>query len=169
MNPETGPFEIERKYLIKYPDIRLLESMPNCRKVAITQIYLTGRDGECRRIRQWSEDGQDLYFKTLKRDVTDVTRIEIEEPLSREEYLALIREADPTRFPIRKTRYCLTYDNQCFEIDVYPFWQDRATMEIELRAEDDEIRFPPQVEIIREVTEDRNYRNSALAKNGGKF
>ena len=95
--------------------------------------------------------------------------LEVEEPLSREEYLRLLQEADPTRFPIQKTRYCLTWDNQCFEIDVYPFWQDRAIMEIELRSEDDEIRFPPEIEIIREVTSDRNYRNSSLAKTGGIF
>ena len=32
---------------------------------------------------------------------------------------------------IRKTRYCLTYKNQYFEIDIYPFWNDKAILEIE--------------------------------------
>lgn len=35
-------------------------------------------------------------------------------------------DADPTRRPIRKDRYCLTDGNQYFEIDVYPFWTDKA-------------------------------------------
>ena len=31
---------------------------------------------------------------------------------------------------IRKTRYCLTYESQYFEIDIYPFWNDKAIVEI---------------------------------------
>ena len=90
----TGPFEIERKFLIHYPDIRKLESLPNCRKVRIVQTYLKPENGEKLRVRQWEENGNRLYFKTLKRDVTDVTRIEIEERLSEEEYLRLLKDAD---------------------------------------------------------------------------
>ena len=32
-----GPFEIERKFLIEYPDIEWLSSLPNCEKVEIIQ------------------------------------------------------------------------------------------------------------------------------------
>ena len=51
-----------------------------------------------------------------------------------------------------------------FEIDVYPFWKDRAIMEIELDDEGQEIVFPPEIQIIAEVTTDRRYTNSSLAK-----
>ena len=37
---EPRPMEIERKFLIEYPDIKWLESLPNCRKVDIIQTYL---------------------------------------------------------------------------------------------------------------------------------
>ena len=73
-------------------------------------------------------------------------------------------EADPARRPIRKTRYCLTYDNQYFEIDLYPFWNDRAIVEIELKDENEQIRFPKELRILREVTGDESYKNSNLAK-----
>ena len=73
-------------------------------------------------------------------------------------------EADTSRRQIRKTRYCLTYENQYFEIDLYPFWQDQAIAEIELSDEHAEICFPPELRVIREVTEDENYKNAALAR-----
>ena len=73
-------------------------------------------------------------------------------------------DAAPDCRPIRKTRYCLTYDNQYFEIDVYPFWKDKAIMEIELSNESAEIRFPDQIKVIREVTDDEAYKNASLAR-----
>ena len=73
-------------------------------------------------------------------------------------------DADPACRPIRKTRYCLTFDNQYFEIDIYPFWKDKAILEIELADESSEIRFPAQVKVIKEVTGDDSYKNASLAK-----
>ena len=56
-------------------------------------------------------------------------------------------------------------NNQYFEIDIYPEWQDQAIMEIELRTEDEEIRFPQGIEIIKEVTGDKGYSNYSLSRN----
>ena len=73
-------------------------------------------------------------------------------------------EADTSMHQIRKTRYCLTYKSQYFEIDVYPFWKDRAIVEIELLSEKEEIQIPKFLKVIKEVTDDESYKNSALAK-----
>ena len=73
-------------------------------------------------------------------------------------------DADPDCRPIRKTRYCLTYDNQYFEIDVYPFWDSQAIVEIELNDENEEIRFPAELKVIKEVTEDDGFKNASLAR-----
>lgn len=161
---EPEPLEIERKFLIAYPDLAWLERQPNCRKVDIMQTYLLPEDGDEVRVRQRGENGSYIYFKTRKRRISDAVRLEVEEQLSQDRYLQLLMDADPARQPIRKTRYCLIYDSQYFEIDVYPFWTDRAILEIELREEDAEIRFPPELTILREVTDDDRYRNSALAR-----
>ena len=91
-------------------------------------------------------------------------RVEVEQRLSQEEYLKLLMEADTTRRQIRKTRYCLTYENQYFEIDIYPFWNDKAIAEIELSNENVEIVFPKQLKVIREVTGDDSFKNASLAK-----
>ena len=161
---EPEPLEIERKYLIEYPDLRWLESLPNCRRVEIIQTYLLSKEGDELRVRQRGENGSYIYYKTCKRRITGTTRTEIEQRLSQEEYLQLLMEADPAKRPIRKTRWCLTYDNQYFELDVYPFWKDRAILEIELSHEGEAVRFPKELKLIREVTDDPSYSNAALAE-----
>ena len=160
---EPVPLEIERKYLIEYPDVKWLNSLPNCRKVDIIQTYLLSNEGEELRVRQRGENGSYIYFKTLKRKASDASRVEIEERLSQDEYLSLLMEADPTRRPIRKTRYCLTYENRYFEIDLYPFWTDRAIAEIELKDKNEQFRFPQEIKVIREVTDEESYKNVNLA------
>ncbi len=161
---EPEPFEIERKYLIEYPDIAWLEENPNCQKIEIIQTYLKSANGDEVRIRQRGIDGNYIYFKTTKKKVSDVKRIEIEKRLTQSEYLKLLMDADTTKRQIRKTRYCLTYENQYFEIDVYPFWDDKAIVEIELSDENTKIVFPEQIKVISEVTDDEAYKNANLAK-----
>lgn len=160
---EPEPLEIERKFLIEYPDVKWLESLPNCRKVDIIQTYLISNSGDEIRVRQRGENGSYMYYKTVKRHVSETARIEIEERLSQSAYLTLLMEADPSKRPIRKTRYCLTYENKYFEIDLYPFWDHHAIVEIELSDEAAQIQFPKELKIIREVTADERYKNASLA------
>ena len=48
---EPEPYEIERKYLIEYPDIKWLESNPSCQRIEIIQTYLNSAAGEEVRVR----------------------------------------------------------------------------------------------------------------------
>ncbi len=160
---EPEPFEIERKFLIEYPDIKWLESIPNCQRIEIIQIYLKSDNDEEVRVRQRGIDGHYIYFQTTKRKISDMKRVEIERRLSESEYIRLLMNADTTRRQIRKDRYCLTYENQYFEIDIYPFWNDKAIVEIELSDENVDIKFPKQIKVIKEVTDDESYKNASLA------
>ena len=56
------------------------------------------------------------------------------------------------------------YDDEYFELDVYPFWNDKATLEIELLSEDQPFKLPPFIKLIREVSHEPEYRNIALAQ-----
>lgn len=161
---EPEPFEIERKFLIEYPDIRLLETIPNCRKVEIIQTYLHSENGEEIRVRQRGENGNYIYFQTIKKKVDSMKRIEIENRLSQQEYLTLLMQADTSKRQIRKDRYCLMYENQYFEIDIYPFWNDKAICEIELKSENENVVFPHFLKVMKEVTDDNNYKNASLAR-----
>lgn len=161
---EPEPYEIERKYLIEYPDLEWLGSLPNCEKVEIIQTYLRSENDDEVRVRQRGSTGHYIYYQTTKRKLSGIKRLEIERRLSQEEYLQLLMNADTDKRQIRKDRYCLTYDNQYFEIDVYPFWEDKAILEIELRDEEQEVHFPAEIRVIKEVTDDESYKNASLAK-----
>ena len=160
---EPEPFEIERKYLIRMPDLEMLEQLPNCTKVDIVQTYLKSLDDTEIRVRQRGADGHYIYFRTEKRSVSAKKRVEIENRLTKEEYTKMLVDADTSAHPIKKTRYCLTENNQYFEIDIHPEWKRQAVLEIELKNEDEAIFFPEYIEVIREVTEDKAYSNYAMA------
>ena len=161
---EDHPYEIERKFLINYPDVAWLEQNPLCRKVEIEQVYLKSVPGEEIRIRKRGENGHYIYYETHKKPLDGMKRMSTERHLSKSDYRRLLKNADPARRTINKTRYCLSYDRQSFEIDLYPFWDEQAILEIELRDEAEEIRFPEEIRVIREVTDDPAYKNASLAK-----
>lgn len=159
---ENGHFEIERKFLIRYPDRAVLAEAQGSE---ITQTYLLRpRKGVSERVRKRTGPEGTVYTHTVKTHISDLRRLERESEISREEYADLLLRADPKRRTIRKERWCLDYRGQMFEIDLFPFWQDRALMELELTEEGQEIDFPPQIAVIKEVTHDKRYTNSSLAK-----
>lgn len=160
----TVPLEMKRKFLIEYPDIEWLESLPYCHKVEIKQTYLLAPEGEEVRIRKRGENGSYLFFLKSKKPKTATERIVIEKRLRKGEYEMLLNQADPKLNPIRKTRYCLTWHSRYYEVDVYPFWKDRAIMEIELNSADEVVDIPDGLKVIRDVTEEAEYKNASLAR-----
>ena len=156
--------EIERKYLIEYPDAALLEAQPGCVTWQIEQAYLVeGEGGETRRVRQVTENGEKRYFRTFKHMIDALSCEEDEAEISPQEYGALLRDRDPARRVIGKTRYRIPWGDHVLEFDIYPFWRERAILEIELTDEDDAPGLPDWVRVIRDVTGERAYRNSQLA------
>ena len=81
------------------------------------------------------------------------------------EYIRLSREVQPGCKPLGKTRYRIPYQGHVLEFDIYPFWQDRAILEIELKREDEGAAIPDYVHIIRDVSADPAYKNRSLAEN----
>ena len=155
-------FEIERKYLIAMPDPEFLAQ--NAVPSRIEQTYLLpGEPGVTARVRKRGSDGAWTYTHTQKIRISDLRRIEDEQEIDEVRYRELLRQADPERNVICKTRWVLPWRGQEFEIDIFPFWDDRALMEIELRGEDQAVELPPQIRVLREVTGQEAYRNSSLA------
>lgn len=157
----TNNLEIEKKYLIEYPDIEHLKTVSEYTE--IEQIYLKNESGASERIRKRGNDGEYLYYHTIKIPVTDMTRIEEEKLISCEEYEELKKRADERFNIIYKTRYCIPYDGHTIEVDVFPFWSKQAFAEVELLSEDEEFSLPEYIRVIRDVTEDKRYTNHALA------
>ena len=153
--------EIERKFLIAYP---CEQDLRGAERVEISQTYLLSEKGETHRIRRWICEGQTRYFETRKRRITDVTCHEDEKEIDRASYEALLTLQDPARKTVEKVRYRLPCGAHLAEIDVYPFWRDRAILEVELGSEDETFETPCGIRILREVTDDPRYKNASLAR-----
>lgn len=162
---QSLPVEIERKFLIEYLDITCLKEKYPCQKLEIVQTYLVPKnEGEETRVRSICANGIYKYTKTTKKKITDIKRTEVEKTISREEYEKELESADRGKAPVCKTRYCIMYQGKKLEIDLYPFWKDKAVMEIELYDENERFSIPEEIKVIKEITGDENYKNSAIAK-----
>ncbi len=162
---EPEPYEVERKFLIAMPDLDRLEKLPNCSRVEIIQTYLLCADSNMElRVRQRGHDGSYIYVKTTKSTASTRRHTEAEQRLTKDEYLNLLMNADTSLRQIRKNRYCLTENNLYFELDVYPFWSHQAILEVHLDTEEQPVRFPDYLHVLREVTGNPAYKNRSLAK-----
>ena len=164
MAEEKVPLEIERKFLIRMPDTEKLKQL-STRRIEITQIYLTpGELGSVRRLRRSRWDGGEARYFTEKLRLSDRTRIEREREITDEEWETLYAQRDEELRIIEKIRWCVPFAGHTLEIDLFPFWEDRAYCEVELRSPEDRVELPAWLSVIREVTDDPRYTNSALAR-----
>lgn len=162
---EPVPKEIERKYLIEMPTEDELKALGCVSHTNIIQTYLVSHaEGVERRVRQrgTAEDGY-TFFYTEKSEVGNGERLEKEEKISLSEYVNYLSDADTSLHQISKERLCFVYDNRYFELDIYPFSDKYAILEIEVNSMDEQINLPA-LKVVKEVTDDMNYRNHSLAK-----
>ncbi len=160
---ELNKKEIEKKFLIRYPSEDLLSLIDEKKRSRIVQTYLLSEEGITARVRMREYSEGVKYSKTEKKRISFISCFEDERELSEEEYKKELENADLKKNPIEKERLLLDFCGHTFEIDLYPFWNDRAIMEVELSAEDEAFEMPSSVEIIRDVTEDKRYKNARLA------
>lgn len=163
------PLEIEKKFLIKMPDLRWIEENTNCKIAKITQTYLGfKKNGFGDRVRRMTIDGKTRFFHTSKKSLSDMTRIEFEKEISKRTYYDLLKTTDKER-NLRKRRYIIYLNNLKYEIDVYPFWKETAILEIELENENQQYEIPDFIEIIGDVTGNRDYSNSSLVSKYNEY
>ena len=156
--------EIERKYLIAMPDTRALRAA--CSHVyEMEQTYLAAAPGVTARVRRRQEGERVEYFYTEKEFRTDRTCVERERTVTEEEYHRLLVRRREEGVTLRKTRWCMLYAGRVLEIDVYPFSNDRAIMRAALPQDAPALQAPPEITVLREVTDDPAYKNRQLAKN----
>ncbi|HBE15228.1 MAG TPA: hypothetical protein DCY72_03140 [Ruminococcaceae bacterium] len=165
-----APLEIERKFLIEYPNFAVLRQMPGYHVVHMEQSYLREEGdlpgGRVRRI----VDGDSVkYVYTYKVRISEMTRHEFEKEITEDEYREMLRHQTPGTITIEKDRHRFLYQGLTYELDVYAFWDDKATLEAEVDSEDTPIPIPPCVTLIKEVTRDRRYNNSQLSHNKGNI
>ncbi|MBE6623938.1 MAG: hypothetical protein E7621_07135 [Ruminococcaceae bacterium] len=156
--------ETERKFLISYPDTDILLSQKEVEIKEIVQTYLLSEKDVTDRVRKVISNGVETYIRTQKKRISHLSCFEDEKIITYDEYEKLLEKADRNLSVIIKTRYVFPYKEHIIEIDVYPFWDDRAILEIELKEENEVFGIPEFISVIKEVTDDKRYKNSRLAR-----
>lgn len=158
--------EIERKLLVEMPDVEVLKKQSGYNASFIEQIYISlESNGEYvgDRIRKREYEFATKYYRTHKEDITKMSRLEIENEISAEEYNRLAVHRVEDSCIIRKVRHCFNYMNQLVEVDIYDFWSDKAVVEVEIEDEQQKVVLPDFIRVIEDVTMDKSYSNYSLS------
>ena len=157
------PMVNKRKFLVEMPDIDLLTRQYGALGIDMMQTYLrVTQPGVERRIRQQANGEDYLYFYTEKHVTPDGAKWVTEKPISEKQYIRYLMEGDSELHSVRKKKHRFIYRDCRFELDVYPFSDDKAVLFMYAPAADDAI--PPEITVLREVTGDPAYKNRQLAK-----
>lgn len=146
------------------PDSSLLAKQHGARIKQIEQTYLKTDDKKSARVRRIEENGKFSFVKTVKERISTLSVFENEYAIDADTYAEELKNAAKDKNTIVKTRYCIPFEGHTVEIDIYPFWQDRAILEIELESESESFSLPDYIGVIKEVSEDGRYKNTNLAK-----
>ena len=155
------PIEEERKYIIEVTAPLPDDSIES----EITQTYLQGDpDAEVRlRKRTWGR--KQVYVHTTKKKTAENEELVTERQINQSLYEMMLSLADPARNTIHKVRRSLIWKGQYFEVDTYLDKLEGLTiLETKGIAQGEDLKLPPFLKIVREVTGDKDYYNYNLAK-----
>lgn len=159
------PLEIERSFLLSKATLVKDITVPFVAS-DINQVYLLPKESNIiRRIRkrQQIDGGGTVYTYTEKQDIKPGVRQEVERIISAREFLILLSEKDPEKQPIVKKRYNFSWEDQYFQLDVISSPMNLVRLEVELTKEQQELRLPPFLQVVKEVTDDKRYSNISIA------
>ena len=114
------------------------------------------------RVRKWLDCSS--CFHTIKKPGPDGARIEIERLVDDDEAVRLLSRIDASKRTVRKTRYCFVWKDQYFEADVFGgAHKGLFLLERERTDANDRTVLPPFIDMIRDVTNEKAYKNASLA------
>lgn len=165
--------EIERKFLVEFPTSwsalsEMFDDLVDVKR--ISQTYLTPEGDEpAARVRKTVEgltgETETVYHFNKKKPTGDSgVHEETEHEISKADYNRHLKNANPDKVAVEKTRFVFKFNDQIFELDVFkgPL-KGLAILEIELKDKNDKVELPEFLKVIKEVTKDKKFTNFALA------
>ena len=153
------PIEEERKYIVE-----VTGELPDSIVSEISQTYLVAEPGCEVRLRRRGWGGKFVNVHTNKKRVSGEEEIVTERQVSNALYESLLQQADPYRQTIHKQRRSFIWKGQFFELDTYLKPVDNLIiLETKGIAHHEDVRFPPFIRVVKDITGDFNYYNYNLA------
>ena len=151
---------VEKKYLISMPDVEQLMKNKQCRKVHVKQHYIIDETRqEKEKIVLRRENNKNFYYKVVKKN-----KVKYSNSITADKYINKLEDENKKFYHIHKDRYYYIFDSRCIKIDVFPFWKDKAILEVDVLNDRENIKFPKFVHIIEDVTDNESYKNYYLAE-----
>lgn len=158
------PIEEERKYIVELIGDG---EIPNAIISEITQTYLVAEPGCEVRLRKRGWDGKYVYVHTTKKRISTNEQIETERQINNNLYQSLLQQADPYRQTIHKIRKSFIWKGQYFELDAFKKPIDNLMiLETKGITEDEAVKFPPFLKVVKDITGDGNFYNYNIALKG---
>lgn len=149
----------ERKYIV-----RLTADIPEAIKSEITQTYLTSDPRSEVRLRRRTLNGTTVNVRTAKKTLPSNEQVETERQIDTNLYKSLLRQSDPYRLTIRKTRQTFIWQGQFFELDTYISpCNGLQILETKGIIAHENVNFPPFIEVVEDITGNTKYYNYNLA------
>ena len=157
------PVEIERKYVIKIPDLLLIAKCDGYTVSEIEQTYLESDPSVTHRVRRRAYKDRLVYTETKKVRIDKISSFEDEREIDESDYLSLLELTKKGTRTLTKTRHTFVFSGQTFEVDIYPEWTHSCIMETELSSREAVVIMPLFVKVVAEVTGEKAYTNASMA------
>ena len=116
------------------------------------------------RLRRRDWNGKVVNVHTTKKKVSGHEEIITERQVPNALYESLMQQADSYRQTIHKNRKSFIWKGQYFELDTYLNLPEPLTiLETKGITEDEDVRFPPFVRVLADITCNKKYYNYTLA------
>lgn len=153
------PIEDERKFIVSID-----RSLPDAITSDITQTYLVAEPGCEVRLRRRTWGANFVNVHTTKKKISPQEELITDRQVSNSLYESLLKQADPYRKTIRKTRHSLVWKGQYFQIDAFhDALEGLVVLETKGIAQGEEVTFPPGISVKEEITGRTDYDNYNLA------
>ena len=159
------PVEKFNKYLIEVDDelLNIIKTEQNYSYSNIEQYYLHSTNGIERRIRKRIRNGSELYSYSEARIISTNERIKSDKVLSSRQYYDYNQEIDHNLKPIKKDRHAFIKNDLFYKLDIFDFDKSKGLLSLQI-PEGENINLPDYVKVIKDVTDDNNYKNYTLAQ-----
>ncbi len=153
------PIQEECKYIVE-----VTGELPECITSEITQTYLVAEPGCEVRLRQRKSGSCTVNIHTSRKQISDKEELVTERLVNNNLYATLLQQSDPYRKPIHKLRKSFIWKGQFFELDTYQGdHEGLIILETKGLSCHSDLRLPPFLRIVENITGNKKYYNSQLA------
>ena len=154
------PIQTQYKYLVESVDLETLaECLPV--KLELEQFFTNGNDQENTMVRKTTKEGDSTYSSTTKRETDKPSeRITTSRRITDKDYNELLSQTNDK--PIKKYRYCFTYNKQYYRLDLFEEPKGLMILETGLTNENSIVEIPDFIKVKKDITDDLSYRNANL-------